>query len=317
VARIVTRLSSAYLLREFQMTTDAFGGMRAGLLARTIHAANTAHFNVHNEWGRLAVGTNVNFPDEVRRPISVTRLSESLSLPFESTRRIVQRLIDDGTCVRVDGGVILPRTTVERPEIVRAVVANAGYVNRFLRDLKAAGLIERTSSAGSGIADAALGDTFAARVVARLSAEYLLRAMQLLVEAYSDIRDGMIAHTIVTANTAHLDARNGDGWRYAGIDETPPDEVRRPISVARLGESLGLPFETARRHVKRLMDAGDCIRIDGGLIVPQVVVERPSAVRSAIANVGFVRKFVRDLEAAGLAPATPPEPIRNGSPLAA
>jgi hypothetical protein len=143
-------------------------------------------------------------------------------------------------------------------------------------------------------------DAAVARIVSRLSSEYVLRATQLLIEAYGDIRTGLIAQTIVTANTAHLDTRGGDGWRYAAIDETPPDELRRPISIARLAESLGLPFETTRRHVQRLIDAGVCIRVERGLIVPRAVLEAPAAAGAALANVGYVRKFVRDLHAAGL-----------------
>ncbi len=151
-------------------------------------------------------------------------------------------------------------------------------------------------------------DAAVARIVSRLSSEYILRALQLLLEAYGDIRTGIIAQTIVTANTAHLDTRTGDGWRYAGIDDTPPDEVRKPISIARLAESLNLPFETTRRHVQRLLDAGMCVRVEGGLIVPQAVLEQPGARRAALANVGFVRKFIRDLQAAGLEMKPRPEP---------
>ena len=143
-------------------------------------------------------------------------------------------------------------------------------------------------------------DVAVARIVSRLSSEYILRAMQLLVEAYGEIRTGIIAQTIVTANTAHLDTRGGEGWRYAAIDETPPDEVRRPISIARLAESLGLPFETTRRHVQRLIDMGVCIRVEGGVIVPRAVLDQPEAAQAALANVSYVRKFVRDVQAAGL-----------------
>ena len=54
----------------------------------------------------------------------------------------MQRLIDNGACLRVEGGVILPATTVQRPDIAAAVTANVGYVRRFVRDLQAAGVVE-------------------------------------------------------------------------------------------------------------------------------------------------------------------------------
>jgi hypothetical protein len=188
--------------------------------------------------------------------------------------------------------------TLQRPVIACGVIANVGYVRRFVRDLQAAGFED--GPLWTQQAEGAMGDTFSARVLARLSAQYLLRALRLLIDTYGDIRDGILTQTIVTANTSHLDTRYGEGWRYAGVDQVPPDELRKPISVARLAESLGLPFETARRHVRQLTDLGVCVRIRGGLIVPQAVLDRPEARRSALANVGYVRRFVRDVLAASV-----------------
>jgi DNA-binding Lrp family transcriptional regulator len=293
VARIVSRLSSEYVLRILQLTIEAFGDIRAGLLAQAINTANTAYFNGHGG-GRPAIGANATFPDEARRPISLARLADSVGLPFESTRRIVQRLVDAGTCLRVEGGVIVPVTTVQRPEVVRGVVANLGYVRRLVRDLEAVGFVEGVGPAWKSTADEPPQDTPAARAIARLSAQYLLRALRMLVDTYGNVLDGVIAQTIFSANTAHLDARNGEGRRYAGVDQPAPDEVRRPVSVGRLADSLAMPFETTRRHVQRLTEAGVCIRLQGGLIIPLAVQERPVAVRNAIANLGYIRKFVRD-----------------------
>jgi DNA-binding Lrp family transcriptional regulator len=306
IARIVTRLSSEYVLRAFQLLIDVFGDIRAGLLVQVINTANIAAL-IHTDEGRSAAGPSGTFPDEVRRPISIARLADSAGLPFESTRRIVRKLIDAGHCRRVEGGVIVPRATFERPAIVRAVSANVGYVRRFTRDLRAVGLDEARVTAGSHAPTGADADAAAARIVSVLSPVYILRALQLLADAYGDIRAGIVAQTIVTANTAHLDAPRGEGWRYAGIAETPPDEVRRPISVARLAESLGLPYETMRQQVRRLIDAGVCVRLDDGLIVPGAVLERPASARSALANVAYVQKFMRDLHAAGFDGSPRPE----------
>ncbi len=298
IARIVTRFSSEYVLRAFQLLIDAYGDLRAGLLAQAIHTANVAAL-VHTDAGRSAAGPGGTFPDEVRRPISIARLADSAGLPFESTRRIVHRLIDAGECRRVEGGVIVPGAAVERPWRVRSVTANVGYVRRFMRELQAVGLDAAAPPVGSQAPESAYEDAAVARIVSMLSAEYVLRALQLLADTYGDIRAGILAQTIVTANTAHLDAPKGEGWRYAGVDETPPDEVRRPISVARLAESLGLPYETMRGQARRLIDHGVGVRVSGGLIVPRAVLEQPAAARSALANVGYVRKFMRDLHAVG------------------
>jgi DNA-binding Lrp family transcriptional regulator len=299
IARIVTRFSSEYVLRALQLLIEQHGDIRTGLIAQAINTANAAHLDVRTEAGRRAAGPDGVIPNELRRPIGIARLADSAGLPFESTRRIVQRLVDAGDCVRVDGGVIVPSATVTRPETIRAVFANAGYVRKLARDLEAAGLIEPLAARETVAGDAAQ-DLVLARLVARRSAAYLLRSVGLLAETYGDIRSGILAQTIVVANTAHLDARGGDGRRYAGVDDNPPDEVRRPISVARLAESLGGPFETKRRHVQRLIDDGICIRVPGGLIVPGAVLETPKAISTMLANVGYVRRFVTDLRTLGV-----------------
>jgi DNA-binding Lrp family transcriptional regulator len=298
IARIVTRLSSEYVLRAFQLLLDPFGDIRTGLLVLAINTANVAAL-VRTREGRGRAGPDGTFPDDVRRPISIARVAESAGLPFESTRRIVQRLINAGDCRRVEGGVIVLRAVVERPSIFHAVSVNVGYVRKFMRDLQSAGLDAAVPLAESQASKSAGAYAADARTVSVLSAEYILRALQLLADAYGDIRAGIVAQTIVTANTAHLDAPRGEGYRYAGIAQTPPDEVRRPISIARLAESLGLPYETMRARVRRLIDAGVCVQLDAGLIVPGAVLERPTAARSMLANVGYARKLMRDLHAVG------------------
>ncbi|HEX3407060.1 MAG TPA: hypothetical protein VHS81_07460, partial [Caulobacteraceae bacterium] len=269
--------------------------IRAGLLVHAINIANLAYLNAQADEIRQAAGPSGVVPDEMRRPISVARLAHSAGLPFESVRRAVQQLIGVGACERVRGGVIVPRSVIERPQNIRAVLANVGYVRKFMCDVQAVGLIGHVPAS---LAVAAGEDGMGiARLAARQSSEYVQRALQLLADLYGDTRSGVVVQTIVAANTAYLDTRGGDGWRYAGIDEAPPDEARRPISIARVAESLGLPYETARRHVEKLFAAHVCVRVPGGVIVPGALQDSPAAVRAMLANVGYVRKFARDLDA--------------------
>jgi hypothetical protein len=299
VARIVTRLSAKYVLSGFQLLIDAYGDIRSGLLMQAINTANIAHLDARTEDGRRPAGPDGVLSDDVRRPVSLVRLSRSAGLPLESTRRIVQKLIDAGDCVRVGDGVIVPSAVVESPVGVHLVTANVRYVRKFVRDLLSFGLVDWAVSDG-GTRQETVQDDALARIVARLSAEYGLQVLRLLAQTYGDILAGVVAQTIVAANTAHLEAPMGEGWRYAGIDQPPPDEVRRPVSASSLARSLGLPYETVRRQVRRLIETGVCVRIKGGLIVPMGVLEQPDAIRATLANVRCVRKLVRDLQAAGV-----------------
>jgi hypothetical protein len=124
--------------------------------------------------------------------------------------------------------------------------------------------------------------------------------MALLAKSYGVFRTGVLVQTIIVANTAYLDTRAGEGRRYAGLRQNLPDELRRPISAARLAEVLGSPLETKRQHVRRLIDAGLCVRTRRGLIVPGAVLETPEATDAMLANVGYARRFVHDLRLLGL-----------------
>jgi DNA-binding Lrp family transcriptional regulator len=294
IGRIVMRISSAYALRAFQQAIDAFGDIRAGMLVQMINAANVGGL-VRTEEGRRAAGPDGTFPDEARKPISIARLADAAGLPFETTRRIVHHLVDQGVCIRVEGGVVVPRALLERPASFDAVMANVGYARKFVRELHATGLIDDAAAARAVGRQAHPDDAAFMRALAISSADYVLRFLGLLTDIYGDIRTGVIAQSIFSASKAHLDQRTGEGWRYAGIDEIPPDSVRRPVSIARLAESLGLPYETARCQVQRLVKGGVCARVEGGVIVPQSFWARPEVARAMLANVAYVRKFVHDL----------------------
>jgi DNA-binding Lrp family transcriptional regulator len=294
VARLVTRLSTEYVLRGVQLLIETYGDIRAGLLVQAINIANVGYTDAQPALTRQAVIADGVFPDEMRRAVSVARLADSAGLPFESVRRVVQQLIDAGLCKRVPGGVIVPRATIERPENLRAVLANLGYARKFMRDLHAMGLISHVPA--SLAAPAGEDATWIARLVIRLSSQYFLRALQLLADAYGDVRVGIVAQTVISANTAYLDTRGGEGWRYAGIHEPPPDEARRPISINRIAESLGLPYETVRRQAERLFAANVCVRVQGGVIVPAAFLDSPAAIQAMLSNVGYARKFARDLD---------------------
>lgn len=294
IARIVTRFSSEYVLRALQLLIEQHGDIRTGLVAQAIDTANTAHLDVRTPEGRRAAGPNGVIPDEMRRPIELASLAGSTGLPIENTCEIVQRLIDQRACVHVEGGVMMPSAAVESPKTSAAVLANLGYARRLARDLESVGLTTPPAKDHGAVEDLVV-----ARLVARRCGAYLVRSIALLAKTYGDFRTGILVQTIIVANTAYLDVRSGEGRRYAGLRQNLPDKLRRPISVAHLAEALGSPLETKRRHVQGLIDAGLCVRVRGGLIVPGAVLETPAAVCAMLTNVGYARRFVHDLRLIG------------------
>jgi hypothetical protein len=142
-------------------------------------------------------------------------------------------------------------------------------------------------------------DPVLARKVAVVSMDYVARVFRSLAEVYGDGREGLVVQAIFAANTAHLDIRTVDR-SIAGPDATLPDEVRKPISINRLAQSLGLPFETTRQCVNRLIKAGTCVRVKGGILVPKGAVQQPEVAAAVMANLTAVRQLVRNLQAVGL-----------------
>ena len=143
-------------------------------------------------------------------------------------------------------------------------------------------------------------ETAGARVAARLSSDYVLRSLLLLAGRYDgELMTGVVSLAIIAANTAHLEQAAGTP-QYPDLGEIPPDDLRKPISVLALAGSLGLPFETTRRHVNRLRKAGRCVRVKGGVIVPAESLRNFDNDAALVANLTNLRRLFRSLAKAGL-----------------
>jgi DNA-binding Lrp family transcriptional regulator len=295
LARKVSVLSLEYLVRVFQNLAGAFGDGRAGLLVNAILDANTAH--LRGPQAALIAAPDGTFPDHVRAPVSIKRIAKSLGMPFETARRQMRRLVDAGICAQLDGGIIVPQSALQRPDVAGPVLANLDVVRQLVRDLRAVGLDSAPTAAE---APRPLEDDRAlAPRLAVLSVEYVASVFRALADVYGDGRAGLIVYAISAANTGRLDVRTRDPG-IAGPDGILPDDVLVPVSIKQIAKSLGMPFETVRRQVHCLIDAGFCVQVEGGLIVPKAANQRPEVVRAVMKNLDLVRQLLRNLRAAGL-----------------
>ena len=78
-----------------------------------------------------------------------------------------------------------------------------------------------------------------------------------------------------------------------------PDSDRRPVSMMQIANSMGMPYETVRRHARKLVGERKLVRVDRqGLIAPE------SAFRQMTVDAETVRQlvlgFLADLRAAGV-----------------
>ncbi|PZQ59418.1 MAG: hypothetical protein DI570_16220 [Phenylobacterium zucineum] len=114
-----------------------------------------------------------------------------------------------------------------------------------------------------------------------------------------DSLDTMLLVTIVQANIAPLMTNPALEASYAALDQAPPDELRRPISVAAVAGATGLPFETVRRRVARLRDMGVCQIHAEGVVAPQQHLDTPQHRAIIAENFRILRDTYRRLEAVG------------------
>jgi hypothetical protein len=145
-------------------------------------------------------------------------------------------------------------------------------------------------------------DTAVARVAARLTAEFYFRITALISEAAGgDLMTGLIHRAIITANTSHFDSDPSRPYQHCALEDPIPDDLRRPISVLAVANSLGLPYETTRRCVNKLVKSGVCVRKKGGVVaVGGTVTEGPDFHRALRANMANIRRFQAALKRAGV-----------------
>lgn len=117
--------------------------------------------------------------------------------------------------------------------------------------------------------------------LARVGSNYLLRALANLTEAFDgDMALAVVFMAIGQAATDHL-GLNRD-LRDFGGDGLIPDELRRPVTVLSVANSLQMPRETTRRHVTRLLERGYCIQVQGRRVMILAEIYRRPEIRQVI-----------------------------------
>lgn len=139
------------------------------------------------------------------------------------------------------------------------------------------------------------------RLALRLSSEYILRSIDLMTNVVGgDLVKGLIFLAIVQANIQHLVHDDSLSQVYSESTDTVPDEARRPVSVHALSVSLGIPYETTRRYVNKLLTEGYCERVRRGLVVPAAVLQREQMLNALKRNFANLQRLMAGLRRSGV-----------------
>jgi len=301
--RPVLRAGCAFVLRVIANITKLAGGdLRSGLVFLALWTANMRPI-MQSAANDTYGGMDTLPPDEMIRPIAVHALSESLLIPYETTRRHVEKLVAKGLCVRDGRGVRVAVATVAGNPEVAAMIANAlPSLLLFLDDLRRSAFDFAPYRQPLPVT-APLPPSGElppnARALLRVCSDYVARCVDVLGRLYdNDFAAGLVHTAIWMANVDGI-RRGPENLTYGALHVLPPDGLRQPISISALAAGLAMPFETARRHVNKLLRARMAVRTGKGLVVPRAVLEQPRVIESARAVHAHSVRLVAELYRAG------------------
>jgi predicted transcriptional regulator len=290
--RVAARLANGFALDLAKL--GGFGrDVIDGLLMVAISQANVAQITRSPELQRRFAALDQPPPDEMRRPVSISALANSLRIPFETARRRVGALVEAGIVVTAPRGVLIPTGPLNSSFYRMGAEANYNLVRNLYFRLRGIGLLDdlpRPIAPGFDPGDPPI------RMVIRLSSDYLLRLAEPVSLHMGDIVTGLILMDMIHANTEHLADTEagdpGDGWSPDGF---VPDEMRRPVRPATLSERLGIPQETVRRHLQRLLEADQCERKEDGYLAPARILARAPFVQYMLDNRSHLHRLFTGL----------------------
>ncbi|HEY8572178.1 hypothetical protein [Phenylobacterium sp.] len=292
--RVLGRISVAFLLdiiRTGRMDREFLDG----LITLAIVQANVTPLASDPALQRAYADYESLPPDELRRPVSVSAVAQSLKLPYETVRRRVAAMARGGGFELTPQGVYVTGEMLNNPAHKAVMIANHDLIRDFYLRLRRLGALDEVAAIAAPDGPAAQP----VRAVARVSSDYVLRITDVICVQVGDLVRGLVLLDIIRANTEHLpdDERGTD---LGGPASFVPDELRRPVTVAALSTRLQVPHETVRRHVARLVEDRLCQKTPDGLLVPAHVLARENFVRLMAENHMHVRRMFAALARLGV-----------------
>lgn len=290
--RVAGRLANAFALDLVKL-----GGLGRdvvdGLLLAAISQANVSQITRSPELQRQYATLDQPPPDELRRPVSISAVANSLRMPFETARRRIAALIDLGVVRSMPRGVIIPTGPMSSPLYRETSEAHYRLVRDLYFRLRGIGLLDDLPRPNGPPFDP---EHPPVRLVIRLSSDYVLRLAEPLTVHVGDLVSGLIMMQVIQANTEDLpDSEGGAADTDWAADAFVPDSLRKPVRASGVSERLGIPQETVRRHLNRLVAADRCERIGDGFVVRSRILARQPIVQFMVDNQSHLHRLYAGL----------------------
>lgn len=293
------RLGANYVLQAARLVAEAIDrDMVKALIFMAISRANVSAFTATSDAVATYGGSLDIPPDDVRTPVTTYRIARDLGLPYETVRRNASILRAAGLCRAVPGGLIVPLEVYKRPGMVRAVERNYQLTIKLVHDLRAIGITSNLPR------DSATRDV--SRQTVRLATQFFLDTLRLMANVMDlDFLDVVLVCATSLANLDHIMRNPVLSAKFGGMATPPPDAERTEVSAYAVAAILLMPYETARRRLKRLVNRGLMEQRGAtGYVVPEAVMVGPRVNAGAVELAKRTEEFLTQLSEIGVAART-------------
>lgn len=253
----IQRAQVAWLCSRFQlayvaMTRDLVDGdLVSSLLLPAILNANVAHLEDDPDGGRRHRSLDNAYPDELRRPANALSIAQFLDIPRETVRAKLTDMVAAGTLQRMGTGYVFPTAVLNSERFLPSLPRYLDALNDFVSGL---GLIRAFGlEPASRLADPVWPF---ARAALRFSFAHMLREA-VYVRALTSgmcLTTSYVLLTVCQAVSGQL--RLAPDMPAGGGVLAALGPVFEPVRGSAVASRPGLPEETVRRHLKRLVAAG-------------------------------------------------------------
>ena len=138
-------------------------------------------------------------------------------------------------------------------------------------------------------------------LAARIGAQFFLHTATAVSDAFgSDVLHGLILLTIIRHNLSQMPGLSIEDDLDRGRNSLRVVGPRRSATAYGVAKALGLNYETTRRHIRRLVEDGYCVRCPDGVVASGEILERPEVARALNRMIAGMRRLTTQLRAADL-----------------
>ena len=180
-------------------------------------------------------------------PMSISAIAASLDKPFETVRRKINAMAEQGICKRLPSGIVICPDGLARPEQALIVDAIHDIFVRLIVDLA---FFDMVPAVSPGVALDPQAD------VIDLVSDLFLLAKELGTDVHGDWMQMLVFCAVMTANARRITHDEVLAQLYAENSAPPPIHVREPVSAKAIARALHIPYPTMRRHIGTLIASG-------------------------------------------------------------